>query len=197
MMNQNKTAQWMVAIVFAMIIAIPAAIATEKSETKTYLQQIYMRYLQQEGYSPSIDSDGDVRFKSEGHNFFIEVNDKDPEYVNIVMPNIWSIDDTKEKLQALVAADYTNHKIKAVKLYLHNENTWAAIESFVADPEDFKGIFKRSLSALVGGAMQFARKMRSMHEEEKTNTSSTERQSGHKQGHNSCLPEPDKSIGMI
>jgi len=178
------------ALVIAFFISMPSAMAEERNVSKSYLQNMYMNYLSQQGYSPEIDSDGDVRFSYAGYTLFIAVNENDPEYIRIVLPNIWPIESNEEQLQVLIATDYTNNKIKVVKLYLNNNNTSAAIESFIAEPEDFSGIFKRSLEALEGGVMQFSRKMRSMNDgQSKTSTAEPE-----KKHH---MPEADTSIGLI
>jgi len=187
---QNKTTgmfQMIIAIVMISIYALPNAMAADQGATKQYLQKTYMDYLNSEGYQAKIDSDGDVRFKSEGRTFFIAIDEDDPLFLRIVLPNIWPIENNEEKLQVLIAADYTNRKIKAAKVFIAQGNTWAAIESFVADPENISAIFKRSLSALNGSAMQFAQKMRSKATMKQRSSSSMKL----------SLPESDASIGMI
>jgi hypothetical protein len=141
-------------------MSMPNAVAGDKAITKAYLQNMYMKYLDKGGYSPEIDDDGDVRFHSNNHTFFISVNENDPQFLRIVLPNIWPIDSGAEAARALIAANYTNRKIKVTKLFAIRKNIWASIETFVAKPDDFAAIFKRSLEALEGGVMRFSMKMR-------------------------------------
>lgn len=112
-----------------------------------------------------MDEDGDVQFKSEGLSFFMAIDEGDPEYMRIVLPNIWSLDSNQERGRALMAADGTNRTVKVMKVFTARNNVWASIESFVASPKDFAGVFKRSLSAMQTGVMHFAAKMRSLNVE--------------------------------
>ncbi|MDR0411474.1 MAG: hypothetical protein LBH75_05835, partial [Treponema sp.] len=43
-----------------------AAFSINAQMSKESLQQMYLTYLTGEGYSPEIDSDGDIKFKAEG-----------------------------------------------------------------------------------------------------------------------------------
>ena len=45
---------------------------------------MYVDFLTEEGYKPTVDSDGDVRFKKEGMTYFISVHSNDPQYFRIV-----------------------------------------------------------------------------------------------------------------
>ena len=58
-------------------VAPAAPIVEARTYTRGELQQLYVEYLRTEGYVPSIDADGDVTFRYEGGNFYIEVNEAD------------------------------------------------------------------------------------------------------------------------
>jgi hypothetical protein len=128
--------------------------------TKSSLQNLYMDYLKNEGYRPEVDSDGDVEFKREGLTYFIVVDPDDPECFRLVLANIWKIDDEAERQKVLASADYSNAKSKVSKVYTVKDNVWVSIEILVAHPEDFKAVFKRSLSALTNGEQNFTEDMR-------------------------------------
>jgi hypothetical protein len=151
-----------VVIVLVLIGAVMAQVDTSESLKKKeeQLQRLYTEYLAEEGYKPEVDSDGDVRFKREGRLYFIEVSEDDPEFFHVVLANIWSIESEKERLQVLAAADYSNAKSKVSKVHTVRDNVWVSIELFVASPEDFKGVFKRIMSAFDNGVANFVNKMR-------------------------------------
>ncbi len=134
------------------------------NDTERELQSLYMNYLSTEGYSPVVDKDGDVKFKYEGRVYFIIVTEKDPEFFQLILPGIWSIENEKERIQVLTAADHTNAKTKAAKIHTVNNNVWVSIEFFMVSREEFKGTFKRNLSALNGGLKNFAIKMQELKE---------------------------------
>jgi hypothetical protein len=132
----------------------------DKGISDKQLQKMYQEFLVDEGYKPEVDEDGDVRFKREGKTYFINVEAEDPECFRLVLANIWPIESEEERGQALVAMDHCNAQAKVAKAYMVKDNVWVAIETFIAKPEDFKAIFKRSLSALDHGVALYAKRMR-------------------------------------
>ncbi|MEM7700158.1 MAG: hypothetical protein AAF236_17320 [Verrucomicrobiota bacterium] len=143
-------------------IAVGAITVTQTSHAQSEedLQRLYIDYLRAEGYRPEIDSDGDVRFKREGKTYFIEVAEDDLEFFHLVLANIWPIESEAERVEVKNAADHSNALSKVSKVHTVNDNVWVSIEIFVASPEDFMGIFRRSLSALDNGVDNFVEKMR-------------------------------------
>ncbi len=131
-----------------------------ENAAKKSLQDMYMEYLTEEGYRPEIDADGDVQFKAEGKTYFINVVEDDPTYFRVVLANIWPIESEDERAQCLIAVDYSNAKSKVAKSYLVKDNIWVGIELFIAKPEDFKEVFRRSMGALSNGVAHFVTKMR-------------------------------------
>lgn len=142
----------------ALLSATPLLSAAQMSAKD--LQKMYVDFLAEEGYRPEVDKDGDVQFKAEGKTFFIDVDADDPNYFRLALPNIWPIESEQERTQCYVAADFSNAQSKVAKTYLMQDNIWVGIEVFVAEPQDFKRIFARSMSALGNGVNQFVTKMR-------------------------------------
>jgi hypothetical protein len=144
-------------------LAPPANVA--QSELEEHRQQNkssagrYISYLIKEGYKPTVDEYGNVDFKYEGKHYVIIVSENDPEFFRIVLPNIWLIESEKERQKALIAADYATGKIKVVKVLVVRDHVWVSFEVFVSKPEQFQGIFKRSMSALQAATMVFREKM--------------------------------------
>lgn len=130
------------------------------SKEKAAVQKMYLDYLTDEGYRPEIDSDGDVQFKSEGKTYFINVVEDDPTYFRVVLANIWPIESENERVQCLIAVDYSNAKAKVTKSYLVKDNVWVGIEIFIPETADFKKVFKRCMSALNNGVTHFVTKMK-------------------------------------
>lgn len=124
------------------------------------LRKMYMDYLSEEGYRPSVDKDGDVVFKYEGHTYFVDVHNKDPEFFMIALANIWPIESEEERVKVMAAADYVNREAKAAKVSTKEDDVWVTVEMFVAQPEDFKGIFERALDAIGTGVDYFVKEMK-------------------------------------
>lgn len=124
------------------------------------LQNMYIRYLTDEGYKPKVDKDGDVQFKHESKVYFISVDERDPEFFRIVLAGIWSIESELERQKVLVAADHSNATSKVAKVFTLRDRVWVSIEVFLSKPEQFRQIFKRSMSALQNGVIEFVKKMK-------------------------------------
>lgn len=110
------------------MMLLPFLAAAETKFTEAELQDMYVSFLLEEGYRPEVDQDGDVVFKREGRTYFIAVNEEDPGFFQLVLPNIWPIESEAERLQVLVAADYSNATSKASKVFIMEDDVWVDVE---------------------------------------------------------------------
>jgi len=122
---------------------------------------MYKEYLTKEGYSPTQEG-GLLIFKKEGRTYVITVDDKDMPYFQLVFPNFWSIDSDKERAKAFAAANHATAATKVAKIYVRDDgkNMWGSIEMFFESPEYFRGVFDRSMAALMAGVANFTEKMK-------------------------------------
>lgn len=143
-----------------LLLTLPSMAQKGGDMSKAELQKLYTGFLENEGYKPEIDEDGDVRFKREGKTYFINVDEGDAICFRLVLANIWPIESEEERLEVRIAMDHCNAMAKVAKAYMVRDDVWVAIETFIAEPGDFKVIFDRSLSALDHGVGLFAKRMR-------------------------------------
>ena len=148
------------AVIVLILVLSTGTAAAGDTPSKEQLQRLYVEHLEAEGYRPSIDVDGDVQFKREGRTYFIIISEKDPEFFRLVLANIWKIEDDLERSRVLVAADHSNAVSKVAKVYMVKDNVWVCVELFLAAPEDFRGIFERSMSAMEAGVSNYVERMR-------------------------------------
>ena len=122
----------------------------------------YKNYLEQEGYHPTIDGDGDVMFKHEGGSYYITIDEKDGEYFRVLFPNFWSIEGAADMTRPFLAADYATRASKAAKVYVRHDGkaVSASIELFFSRPEQFEPIFNRAIGALRFSVSNFVEKMK-------------------------------------
>ena len=159
-MTARHTAAASLLLTFALSLAGPAAhVAADDGPSREELQELYLEYLKIEGYVPKIDDDGDVMFKAEGRTYFIDVNEKDPQFFRLVFPFFWKIEDEEERTRAFQAANHANLETKVAKVFVVNDDTWASVELFVEKPEDFQPVFTRSLASIRASVDVFAAKM--------------------------------------
>jgi hypothetical protein len=126
------------------------------SASKSALQNRYLAFLREEGYTPSIDSDGDILFKIQGKSYYIIVNEDDAEHFMILYPNFWSADTAQKRRQATLAASYATRMTKVARVYLgSNNHTTATSEVFLSAPEDYRYIFHRMLRSIATAIENF------------------------------------------
>jgi hypothetical protein len=134
--------------------------AAVTSDAKKALQKVYMDFLTEEGFRPTIDPDGDIQFKREGFTYFIGVAEGDPQFFRLVLPHIWPIESEEERAKVLTAIDYSNRMSKAAKIYTLGDNVWGTVELFVSSPGDYEPLFERILGSLDAALELFVEKMR-------------------------------------
>ncbi|HOJ13411.1 MAG TPA: hypothetical protein PLS81_04775 [Deltaproteobacteria bacterium] len=130
--------------------------------TKSELAARYTDFLTDQGFRPEIDKDGDVKFLFEGGLYYILVSEKDPEFFRLVYPNFWEIESDEEKMKATIAASFATADTKVAKVILVGNNVWASVESFFESPDHFKGVFRRSISAIRTAVSSFRDNMKQL-----------------------------------
>ena len=122
---------------------------------------MYKAYLEEEGFHPT--QEGKLLFfKEEGRSYVLFANEDDPGFFQLVYPGFWSIESDDERARAYQAANHATAATKVVKIHVQEDgqNVWASIEMFFESPEQFKGVFTRSINALKAGVANFAEKMK-------------------------------------
>jgi hypothetical protein len=121
---------------------------------------MYFDYLREQGYQPEIDRDGDIRFRVEGHHFFIVVDEDDLESFRICFPNFWAIESEEERVKVSAAIMYVNSTTKVAKVYIESwDNTWIDSNIYISQPEDFKNHFSRMVDVILYARRKFTDKM--------------------------------------
>jgi hypothetical protein len=144
----NKFAQILtIILIFGVFFIFPVSAQERVEWTRNTLQNMYMQYLREEGYLPSVDEDGDILFKVSGNNYFIIIDESDPQFFRIytgVSLGSFLPED------AQTAANYANMRSKVVKVYISSDGRSAAIntELLLPDPQGFKPVLSRALSLM-------------------------------------------------
>lgn len=128
--------------------------------TKVDRAQAFSDYLHNEGYVPSLDAEGDIKFKCEGRTYYIILDDRDEEFFQIAFPNFWPIESEEERVKVEKAALTATSETKVAKVFPVRDNVWATIELFCSSIDEAKAMFHRSLGALHSAVQTFADEMR-------------------------------------
>ncbi|MCL2196875.1 MAG: YbjN domain-containing protein [Treponema sp.] len=145
-------------LLFGGLFVFPAA-AQQPEYTKADLQSLYVEYLRNEGYLPSVDPDGDIKFKVGGDNYYIIVDENDLQFFQIYMG--FSLGAVTPE-DALNAANLSNRRSKVVKVALSSDGTVASItaELLLDDPKNFIPIFSRAISLMRNAENNFMNQLK-------------------------------------
>lgn len=133
-----------------MLTCVPAM--AEYTPEQRAFRSTVTDFLRNEGYAPTIDSDGDVAFKKEGAQYWIHIDGGGSEstsfYVEFHGPSLWLED--ASKAISLMACNYVNNNKKCIKATLNSDNTRVlfTVELFCMEASDFTAVFYRYIDVL-------------------------------------------------
>lgn len=123
--------------------------AQENIDTEiTPMAQAYFEFLAAEGYRPKYDSDGDVVFKAEGILFCVLIDENDPEYLYLVVPNVKEIEDEKEQKDVLECLIDMQISYKGFKFILSSAHVSLTYQGFLPDKDSYPQILPRVINML-------------------------------------------------
>jgi len=106
---------------------------------------MYTAYLKDEGFSSTVNQHDDIEFKFEGLTCVIDIDHRDGEFFQIIVPYFFRVDGEDERVLVLAAANSARANIKVAKIMVVGDDTWASIETFLATHDAFKPVFRHSL----------------------------------------------------
>lgn len=138
-------------ILFTLIACLTFSLAGfAKSDTTgkaaTFTTQI-KNYLTAEGYQPSLDDDGEIKFKSQGKTFYISVKNYDDGVCVDIYNTLGIADSNLSKVR--IAADNAQMAYKWVRVDIDSSemcsfNVWHYFDSMV----QFKAMFPNFISVI-------------------------------------------------
>lgn len=131
-------------ISFLMLVCATISYAQSFTIAQENLRKEISSYLSRQGLNPESQSDG-LKFKSEGSNFYIEIDKdkKSPMYVRLC--RYIKFDDKITREKAIKNLNSYNVKF-GVKVSCQEKNIVVSSEMFLTKPEEFTYIFNDMLS---------------------------------------------------
>ncbi|MGN0033990.1 MAG: hypothetical protein ACI358_09490 [Candidatus Limimorpha sp.] len=119
----------------------------EYNSEQLALRTDLFNFLKEEGFIPELDSDGDIKFKSEGQPYFISISktDKNPMYV--VLYRIFSNPDEYSEETVAMASTKLNF-YKGVKVLCFEKSFRIGAELYVRDAEPVKSAFYKLIEII-------------------------------------------------
>lgn len=123
------------------------AYSQDFSTSQKRLRSDIVTYLQEEGYMPEIDSDGDVKFKKGGLIYYVLIDKRDetPMYLSIALFYDYDATFTKERIAASL---FRLNLKKGVKVLGFDNRYSYRAEMYLTDAQQFKGTFNKLIAQL-------------------------------------------------
>ncbi len=105
--------------------------------------------LNEMGYSPTVDDDGDVVFRYQMKLLYAMIGDEDETYLSLLLPQFYTIEEGEDTL-VLATCNKLTRDIKQIKFYVDSscESVSATCEFYYNDEESLRCSLKHSLDVL-------------------------------------------------
>jgi hypothetical protein len=102
-----------------------------------------------------------IPFKRDGLNLLIVVDHDDVGYVQVILPNFYSLDNKEEKVKGYISANVVTSRLKCVKVYVNKaeDDVMAAIEYMESETAINKDALLRYIKAVASAGQTFGREM--------------------------------------
>ena len=116
-----------------------------KEQVKEEVRVSYMNYLEEQGYKPEVDEDGDVTFKFEGKRYYLFVKTNRVFTLVRFLSDDDSCSKRKQKAISKTSGRYLNISIHAL---LSCKSISFSSRSFLKEKDDWKDFFTVSLNSV-------------------------------------------------
>ena len=118
----------------------------KKENVQMNKKELILKTLEKIGYSPELDSDGDIMLHYQMKAIYVMTGDEDEPYISMMLPQFHEIDEGKETL-VLAVCNKMTRELKLVKVYIDQtfKNVTATCEFFYANEESLEQNLRNSL----------------------------------------------------
>lgn len=107
----------------------------------------FKQYLETKGIKPTTEVEGQITFLSNGLYYLFVYDSTDPNYFRIILPNVFKVEDNRDKYDILV--NELNQRFKVAKTYITSEGMiWIAADQFIYSREGIDLMFERCIALL-------------------------------------------------
>lgn len=112
-------------------------------------KELILKTLEKMGFSPEMDSDGDIMLCYQMKHIYVMMGDEDEPYVSVMLPQFHEIDEGQETL-VLAVCNKMTRELKLAKAYIDQtfKNVTATCEFFYANEESLEQNLRNSLQML-------------------------------------------------
>lgn len=141
----------LICIIAMVAIGFTATYAQKSFSTgqKKIRDEIYS-FLKNEGFQPSIDDDGDIKFKRQGDVYFVCVSDKDSSPYYVRLSKYYSYDGERLTRSKIGAYAEEVNKYKMCKLIVEDDSFIIDSQLFLYNSSAFTSIFNKIMEVIDG-----------------------------------------------
>ena len=112
-------------------------------------KELIVKVLEEMGFKPHDDADGDIIFRYQMKTVFAVIGDESEQYIVLTMPQFYEIEAGEEHI-ALAACNTIPRELKLIKVYVDQtyKNISANSEFYYTDEESLKNNIENSLRIL-------------------------------------------------
>ena len=132
---------------------------THTPESLQSLRKTVLDFLANDGFRPSINSDGEIMFHFEGRICYLQTTAGDAEYLRIIIVNFRPVADAGDLARVTAAAQDATAGTKVIKIFTLDADTWCVAEFLLPDPTRFTDVFPRTLSAMRAALRTFEKSL--------------------------------------
>lgn len=125
----------------------------------TTVKEEIFEYLKEMGLMPKYDKDQDIVFKYQMASFLIIFQDKDKQYIQVVLPNIFQVDENNRS-DVLDVCNEITRRMKVAKCFINSLNkVWLTVEILLEKTPTYENFLPRSFQILLDSAKVFKREI--------------------------------------
>ena len=111
--------------------------------------EMVMNAVEDMGYKPEVDDDGDVFFRYQMKNIYVMMGDEEENYVVVLMPQFIEVEEGEETL-SLALCNKLTRDVKLAKVYIDNnlKTVTSSCEFFYTDETSIRNNMEHSLEIL-------------------------------------------------
>ncbi len=144
-------------LLISLTFSVRAQFDAQAQIKRKLTQDRYMAFLNNKGYSPEVDSDGDIKFTYKNRSYYITIDDKEDRFFRLARLANLKLESTTEITRAKEICHDITQDVKVAKVYWLKNIIWMSSELLMPDKESYELIFDRCLELTESAYLKFVK----------------------------------------
>ncbi|MCE7992238.1 MAG: hypothetical protein HEP71_09670 [Roseivirga sp.] len=138
-------------------LSVSAQFDAETQIKKKLIQDKYVSFLGNKGYSPEVDDDGDVKFTYNDRTYYITIDMKDENFFRIARLANLKLSNEADITKAKEICHNVTQNVKVAKVYWLKGVIWTSSELLMSDKDGYEAILDRCLRLTESAYLKFVK----------------------------------------